>query len=49
MNKYQKKVTKLVKINMKIYNIDFLKAKKVNKELLSIKTMLINKYGFKRK
>lgn len=50
MNKHQKMVTKLAKINMKIYGINFLKAKrKANRELLGIKYMLINKYGFKRK
>lgn len=50
MNKHQKIVTKLAKLNMKIYNINFLKAKRqANRELLGIKEMLINRYDFKIK
>lgn len=50
MNNHQKMVTKLAKINMKIYNINYSKAKrKANEELSSIRDMLVNKYGFKRK
>ena len=50
MNKHQKTITKLAKINMKIYNINFPKAKrKANIELLGIKNMLVDRYGFKRK
>ena len=49
MNKHQKIVTKLAKINMKIHNINFAKAKrKANKEILGIKNMLVDRYGFKR-
>lgn len=50
MNKHQKMVTKLAKINMKIYKINFLKARrKANRELLGIKDMLVDRYGFSRK
>lgn len=50
MNRHQKIVTKLAKLNMKIYNINFLKAKRqANKELFGIKEMLINRYNFKIK
>lgn len=50
MNKHQKMVVKLAKINMKIHNINYSKARKMaNNEILSIRNMLINKYGFKRK
>lgn len=50
MNSHQKMVTKLAKLNMKIYNINFQKARrKANKELLGIKNMLADRYGFKRK
>ena len=50
MNKHQKTITKLAKINMKIYKINFPKAKrKANIELLGIKNMLVDRYGFKRK
>lgn len=50
MNRHQKIVTKLAKLNMKIYNINFLKAKRqANRELFGIKEMLINRYNFKIK
>lgn len=50
MNKHQKMVAKLAKINMQIYDISFPKAKrKANEELLDIEDMLVTKYGFKRK
>lgn len=50
MNKHQRIVSRLTKINMKIYNISFIKAKrKASLELLGIRNMLINRYGFKRK
>lgn len=50
MNKHQKMVSRLTRLNMKIYNMSFIKAKrKANLELLGIRNMLVNRYGFKRK
>lgn len=50
MNKHQKMVTKLAKINMEMHKINFLKARrKANRELLEIKDMLVDRYGFSRK
>ena len=50
MNIHQKMVTKLAKLNMKMYNISFQKAKRrANKDLLGIRNMLVDRYGFRKK
>lgn len=50
MNSHQKMLTKLAKLNMKLYNISFLKARrKAKRELLGIRNMLADRYGFNRK
>lgn len=49
MNKYQKYIIKLAKLEMKINKISFYKAKKkaIN-ERKGIRNMLVKRYGFKR-
>ncbi|APQ71940.1 hypothetical protein RSJ9_2701 [Clostridium botulinum] len=48
MNNYQKYIVRLAKLEMKINNISFYKAKKKAMSVRkSIGDMLINKYGFK--
>ncbi|WP_297439072.1 hypothetical protein [uncultured Clostridium sp.] len=50
MNKKQKQIIRVAKIQMRIEKLSFYKArKKVRKELRSIGDMLVKKYGFKRK
>lgn len=42
-------ITKLARLNMRIYNIDFKQAKKkARNELAGIRTMLKERYGFKK-
>ncbi|GAA0083382.1 hypothetical protein [Clostridium sp. CTA-6] len=49
MNNYQRYIIRLAKLEMKINNISFYKAKKKATSIRkSIWNMLINKYGFKR-
>ena len=49
MNIYQKSIVKLAKLEMKIDNISFYKAKKKARSIRrSIREMLVKKYGFKR-
>ncbi len=50
MNKYQKAIIRLAKLEMKIDNISFYKAKKKAISIRKgISNMLVKRYGFKRK